>query len=147
MDHEKIAKISAVVADLWQGEDECRQVCLAIIDFLRSNQSKIGQISYYLLAVIAKEVSVTNANSILRAAEYLSGPEPHLLEMKFHFIGEDDHEDAAHDYVYTTAEVKRFKDNNLFVHPVSGNRVADFDRHFYLFFEPSSLAREIFNGG
>jgi hypothetical protein len=118
------------------GQKPQSQICATILDYLLHIGDKPSlHITY---GSLRKLLGVTYKDSeILMAVQYLCGDRTHLLEAKFELIDNDNYIDIPN------SELKLARATGQLVHPESGELISNFEEKVYIYFQPSSLVKNI----
>lgn len=112
------------------------QICTSILDYLLKGRFKE---SWHIThAHLRNAVGNYDDAQILAAVQYLCGDKVNLLEIRFELI------DESGIYPLDNSEVRYAETTGRLVHPESGQLIDDFDEKVYIYFEPSSLVRQLF---
>jgi hypothetical protein len=136
-----IKSIREQLTKVWSVNPDELRVCIAIVDFLSNSAHETTHIDFARLLKLAKDCAVVEPDKVIDAAIYLSGPDLHLLDMKFEFVGDDDEPLSTH---FSLEELSYIKRVGKFINPSTGKEEADFANKFFFFFAPSNLAKSIF---
>lgn len=135
-------QIDQQLKQIWGSDSPEYDASLAIVQFLQSEAHVASHITFSLLFQLAKNQQVNDAESVLCAVRYLSGPDLHMLDMRFSFFGNDDEPQADS---FSTVELAEIKRQGKYLDPQTGVDVFDIDNRFHCYFVPSSLAKSIFS--
>jgi hypothetical protein len=128
------------IDEIWRGDTKTLRSCNAIVSYLIAN---VEQANYITLQTLYSSYKNPDAGAVLAAAKFLSGEEVPLLEMKFQYISDEDDEETASNEEYSVTDVERFRRTGSFEDPRTGEQVPDFERNLYMFFVPTSFAKEV----
>jgi hypothetical protein len=127
--------------EVWSVSSDHKTVCAAILDFLSGHAHETTHIDFARLLSLARSHSVSDPDKVLSVARYLSGPDCHLLDMKFEFISDDD---EPLDDTFSVEELAQIKRAGEFTNPCTGKIEGNFEDKFYFFFVPSPFAKSLF---
>jgi hypothetical protein len=120
----------------WSGSKEypdVRNACMKIVEYLiKSDLSKINYLNYGdLLEITQDQVN------LLPAVQYLTGDRLKLLNIKFELITDDD---ESIDIAPST--INQAKAVGVLEHPETGEEICNFEEKVFIYFQPSSLAKQ-----
>jgi len=127
---------------IWANDDDALAACLRIIEFLKAGGTEAHFITLQDLA--GREAKGFNADALLKATTCLSSGEIPLLSMKFQLIDEDDDEETLDRTVYSPTEYRQFEQRGKLVNPQTGEEDPDLYDKLFVFFEPTSFAKDVF---
>lgn len=130
--------LEELIIEDWNGEPQS-QICTSILEYLLNGSFKK---SWHIThAHLRSAVGNYDNAQILSAVQYLCGDRVNLLEMKFELI------DETGIYPLDNTEIKCAETTGGLTHPESGELISDFEDKVYIYFEPSSLVRQLFEVG
>lgn len=135
IDVNRDAALQRLRTDLEQYPEILDACTRAVLYLAEQPAQALSRISFGLLS---KAAGVATHADALPVADYLSSARLHLLEKQYVLIVGDD------EYDITPSELSEATKQNVLIHPDLGEPVADFDRHIYLYFKPSTIGSEVF---
>lgn len=117
-------------------------LCREIVSFLTSEDAKnLTHITYVtLINGTGKSFSSPEESTLLiKATDYLSSNKVHLLDMHFQFIESDNEEPIP----LQEHEISHLLSKNEFFHPVTGEKVDNYQTLIFPYFTPTKLLESI----
>lgn len=112
------------------------QICIAILDYLvHSSSQHISHITYGSLRKVVGKAY--DNRDLLAAIQYLCGDRTHLLEAKFEFIDNENYFDISDD------EMIEARETGQLLHPETGKLIRDFEDKVFIYFQPSSVVKNL----
>lgn len=128
---EKLEDLEDEIKRKWSG-DSVKQLCLMLIHYMREQPNENLQMLTYRNIGQILNISPLNED-VLRAITILVSSNIHALEMHFLFI--DQRFDS--EYEIDNQNIEEAKRTGIFVHPITGEEIRDYESKIAPFFVPS----------
>lgn len=117
-------------------EPEVARICLAIVEYLRSQKS-LDKL-HLTLSLLNRVTSAQSAGSLVAAMQYLTGAQAQLLDVGFEFV------DESGDYHFLTIQdIDLARQTKQLVRPDTGELLRDFESRVLIYYKPSIIAQKI----
>jgi len=114
---------------------ELLAACLAILDYICAQpEQNLRHITY---GALTKATKLEDINYVVQASRYLIGARVPILDLEFEFIDGDLIEQIPQE------DVSEAMNKGVFYHPVTGERVENFDHMLYSYFKVSQNGLEL----
>jgi hypothetical protein len=128
---EKFEDLEDEIKRKWSG-DPVKQLCLRLIHYMREQPNENLQMLTYRNIGKILNTSPLNEN-VLRAITILVSSNIHALEMHFLFIDQR----SNREYEVDNQDIEEAKRTGIFVHPITGEEIINYESKIAPFFVPS----------
>ncbi len=119
------------------GDNSQSEICISVLNYLLDiSIDHQCHITFGSLKIAVDEQHTDI--ELLRAVQYLCGERTKLLEINFEFIQDDENI-----FPLSNTEVKIAQKTGELIHPETGEIINDFEEKVFMYFEPSSLIKQI----
>lgn len=116
--------------DLWQ-DVPAAEICMKILDFVENTPQ--DQLRFLTFATLSRAAGRQGVDSdLLAAVNILAGSKLALFDVHALFIDDDETEHEV-----SPEEIAEARATGKFIHPETGERVSDYERHIIPFFSPN----------
>ncbi|OEU52308.1 MAG: hypothetical protein BA861_07005 [Desulfobacterales bacterium S3730MH5] len=120
------------------GDSPQSRICLTILDYIRTYPG--GRLSHITPGSLHRLFGGEYDDPhILGAAQYLCGDRVRILDIRFELIDTDDQT-----FVLDNEDIREAEETGCLIHPETGDPVKNFKNKVFIFFEPSTAAKQIF---
>jgi hypothetical protein len=127
--------ILAQIHEDW-GQKPQSRICAEILDYLlKIDANRLLHITYGSLRQVIG--TTYDDGELLTAVQYLCGERTHLLEARFELIDSDNCIDIPN------SELNLARATGQLIHPENGELISNFEEKVYIYFQPSSIVKNI----